>query len=77
MEAAGAWDWDIAADRIVADERFATLKALDPEAAAAGLPPGVFFNAVHPEDRPRIRIAVAAILRGAEVLLQGVQAPEA
>ena len=67
LEAAGGWDWDIAADRIVADERFATLNALDPEAAAAGLPPGVFFNAVHPEDRPRIRIAVAAILRGAEV----------
>lgn len=66
-EAGGAWEWDIASDRIVADERFAALNALDSLGAANGLPSSVFFAAIHPDDRPRIRIAVAAILRGAEV----------
>jgi PAS domain S-box-containing protein len=66
-EAAGAWDWDIVAGRLQADERFAGLNGIDVRAAREGVPTSAFFSAIHPEDRPRIRIAVAAILNGAEV----------
>ncbi|HEY4252649.1 MAG TPA: PAS domain S-box protein [Roseomonas sp.] len=65
--AAGAWEWDIAARRLVADARFASLYGLDPAAAAAGLPPAAFFAPVFDADRMRLRIAVAGALHGAEV----------
>ncbi|WP_395397738.1 PAS domain-containing protein [Novosphingobium sp. BL-8A] len=64
--ASGTWDWDIAADRLTVDACFAELYDIDSEEAAAGLPTGAFFKAIHPDDRPRMRIAVAGILAGAE-----------
>jgi PAS domain S-box-containing protein len=65
--ASGTWDWDIAADRLHVDARFAELYGLDPEQALAGVSTDLFFKAIHPLDRPRIRIAVAGMLAGAEV----------
>ncbi|EJL26221.1 hybrid sensor histidine kinase/response regulator [Novosphingobium sp. AP12] len=65
--ASGTWDWDIAADRLYIDKHFAELYGISPEATADGLPTGTFFQAIHPEDRARIRIAVAGILAGAEL----------
>jgi PAS domain S-box-containing protein len=65
--AAGAWEWDIANERLVADARFASIYGLDPVAATAGLPTSTFFGPVHEEDRMRLRIAVAGALHGAEV----------
>jgi PAS domain S-box-containing protein len=65
--AAGAWEWDIASGRLVADVRFASLYGLDPVAAAQGLPSSAFFAPVHDDDRLRLRIAVAGALHGAEV----------
>ncbi|RYC29984.1 PAS domain S-box protein [Lichenibacterium minor] len=68
MSGAGAtWDWDVARSRIVGDGRFAALYGLDPASAAAGIDPATFFSVVHPDDRPRIRLAVGAVLRGADV----------
>jgi PAS domain S-box-containing protein len=64
---AGAWEWDIAAGRLFGDARFASLYGLDAEQAAAGLPTSAFFNAIHPDDRPRVRIAVSGVMHGAEV----------
>lgn len=63
----GSWDWDIPNRRLTADARFAALHDLDQAEAAGGLPPEVFFRAIHPEDRARIRLAVAGILNGAEI----------
>lgn len=65
--ASGTWDWDIPADRLYIDEHFAELYGISPEATANGLPTGSFFQAIHREDRARIRIAVAGILAGAEL----------
>src|SRR4030095_10394730 len=65
-EPAGAWVWDVPAERLYADARFAALCNLDPEAARAGLPTQAFVAAVAPDDRLRVRIAVAGILRGSE-----------
>lgn len=65
--AAGAWEWDIAGGRLIADARFADLCGLDPVAAAAGLPTSAFFTTVYAPDRLRLKIAVAGALNGAEV----------
>ncbi|GEO14808.1 PAS domain-containing protein [Microvirga aerophila] len=65
--AGGSWEWDIVNQCLNADARFSALYGLDPIEAARGVPADVFFSAIHPEDRPRIRIAVAGILGGAEI----------
>lgn len=43
----GAWDWDVPADRITADERFARLYGVDSERAREGAPLVDFFGAMH------------------------------
>ncbi|MEG3151233.1 PAS domain-containing protein [Sphingomonas sp. ZT3P38] len=65
--ASGTWDWDVGRGRLFIDERFAELYGLDREAAAEGFPTATFFSAMHPDDRPRMQIAVAGILGGAEL----------
>ncbi|HEX7871325.1 MAG TPA: PAS domain-containing protein [Sphingobium sp.] len=64
--ASGSWDWEIATDRLFVDTRFAEVYGLDPAHLADGLPTSNFYSAIHPDDRPRIRIAVAGLLAGAE-----------
>lgn len=66
-DASGSWDWDIAAERLHIDEHFAELYGLASIDSDSGFPTSVFFQAIHPEDRSRIRIAVAGMLAGAEL----------
>ncbi|WP_243369619.1 PAS domain S-box protein [Microvirga solisilvae] len=63
----GAWDWDIPLQRFTADARFAALHGLNSMEVAKGLPAEAFFKAIHPEDRAKVRLAVAGILNGAEI----------
>jgi PAS domain S-box-containing protein len=65
--ASGTWDWDIRADRLFVDARFAELYGLGLEASPTGLPTSAFFKAIHPDDRARMRIAVAGMVAGAEL----------
>jgi PAS domain S-box-containing protein len=65
--ASGTWDWDIEQGILHFDERFAELYDLTPEQAGSGLPSEIFFKAIHPADRARMRIAVAGMLGGAEL----------
>jgi PAS domain S-box-containing protein len=65
--AAGSWEWDIAENLLYGDARFASLCGLDVAEAAKGLPGKAFFQAIHPDDLKRIRLGVAAMLKGAEV----------
>ncbi len=58
----GTWDWDVSADRVTADARFARLYGVDPDMAARGAPIAAFFGAIHPDDRPRVEVAIAATL---------------
>jgi PAS domain S-box-containing protein len=51
----GAWEWDIKANKVYADARYAELHNVAPEYAEAGLPAQSYTPAVHPEDRDRIR----------------------
>jgi PAS domain S-box-containing protein len=62
----GAWDWDVPANRLCADARFAQFNGLEAAELAAGAPGAAFFHGVVAEDLLRVRIAVAAVLRGAE-----------
>ncbi|QJU59371.1 PAS domain-containing protein [Sphingomonas sp. AP4-R1] len=62
----GTWDWDILADRLYVDRHFADLYGLTFDDAREGVETRCFFTALHPEDRARIRVAVAGILGGAE-----------
>ena len=64
---AGTWDWDIPGKRLHVDERFARLNGIVQAAGTDGVPAGAFFNRVHPQDQPRVRLAVSGILNGAEV----------
>jgi PAS domain S-box-containing protein len=63
--ASGSWDWDIIANTVRVDARFADLYGLASESVGQTLPTSVFFAAIHPEDRARIKIAVAGITAGA------------
>ncbi|MGF7147316.1 signal transduction histidine kinase [Sphingomonas zeicaulis] len=68
--ASGTWDWDLVPDRLHVDERFADLYAFDIDRDGAGpdgLPGSAFYSAIHPDDRARIRIAVAGIRNGADL----------
>ena len=65
--ASGTWDWDITGDALHFDERFADLYGLSAEAGTVGVATATFFSAIHPDDRARMKIAVAGILGGAEL----------
>lgn len=55
----GRWDWDIPNDRIYADAIVALLFNVDPAAAEAGAPLGLFLNGVHPDDRMKTADVIA------------------
>jgi len=63
--ASGTWDWDIARDRLSIDQGMAELYDVSGEDLAS-LPTSTFFKAIHPDDRARMRIAVAGMTAGAE-----------
>ena len=62
----GTWDWDVAADRVVADARFASLYGVDPEFAKAGAPIAEFFGGIHPDDTERVQAEVAKSIETGE-----------
>ncbi|WP_294297037.1 PAS domain-containing protein [uncultured Sphingomonas sp.] len=59
----GTWDWDVVADRITADERFARLYGVDPKLAAAGASIDKFFGGIHSDDLPRVQAGIEATLK--------------
>ena len=62
----GTWVWDINADSIVADERFAASFGIDPERCQTGLPLATVMKSIHPEDRDRVSAEINDVLaRGA------------
>ncbi|WP_227878886.1 sensor histidine kinase [Caulobacter segnis] len=59
----GAWEWDVRANKVYADARYAELHGVVPELAAAGLPVEAFTPAVHPDDVERIAVAAQTSLQ--------------
>jgi PAS domain S-box-containing protein len=64
--ACGSWDWDIVADTLRVDTRFAELYGLEVDRTGTAVAPSTFFSRIHPDDRARMRIAVAGMLLGSE-----------
>lgn len=60
----GAWDWDIVADRVTADERFAAMYGVDPVAAAEGAPIAEFMRHIHADDAGRVHAELTAAMEG-------------
>jgi PAS domain S-box-containing protein len=58
----GVWDWDLVANRVTSDRRFATMYGVDPEIAAAGAPIEDYIGGVHPDDRQELTDAINASL---------------
>ena len=57
-EGIGAWDWDVANNRVVADERFARLYGVPADVARDGAPIEDFFGAIHPDDIAAVTAAI-------------------
>jgi PAS domain S-box-containing protein len=54
----GTWTWDIAGDRLVADEFTARMFSVAADAAAKGLPAAAYLQVVHQEDRADVADAL-------------------
>ncbi|RHW16337.1 PAS domain S-box protein [Sphingomonas gilva] len=63
----GVWDWDVKADRVHADERFARHYGVDPERAAAGQPIRAFMRNFHPDDIARVSGEINAALASGDL----------
>jgi PAS domain S-box-containing protein len=59
----GTWDWDIVADRVYTDARYAHFHALDPGRAAVGVPFAEISAAVHPDDHARMEASGRTALK--------------
>ena len=59
----GTWLWDVPADRLTADSRFARTFSIDPEQAVAGLPAAVFLQRIHPQDLPEVQARLEESVR--------------
>lgn len=59
----GVWDWDIVADRVLADRRFAEMYGVDADMAADGAPIQEFVRGIHEEDRGLLTDAINGSLR--------------
>ncbi|NHT78223.1 PAS domain-containing protein [Rhizobiaceae bacterium CRRU44] len=65
----GIWDWDVVADRVYADDRFASLYGVDPETAATnGVPISGFTAGIHPDDAERVSNVLQGVMKTGEKL---------
>lgn len=58
----GTWVWDVAADRFIADDRFAQSFGLSAQLCETGLPLDQVTASIHEEDRARVGDAINAAL---------------
>ena len=54
----GTWTWDIASDRLIADEFTARMFSIAASAAAKGLPAAAYLQVVHEDDRTHVADAL-------------------
>jgi PAS domain S-box-containing protein len=67
----GTWIWEVPADRITADERFARYFSLDEELCRSGLGLEQVIASIHDDDRQRVAAAIAeAVSRGGPYMCQ-------
>ncbi len=54
----GTWVWDVMSDRLTTDERFAHAFGLDPDECRQGVSVQRALDAIHEDDRERVRAAI-------------------
>jgi PAS domain S-box-containing protein len=59
----GTWTWDIASDRLIADEFTARMFSVAADAAAEGLPAAAYLQVVHDEDRAHVADALESAIQ--------------
>jgi PAS domain S-box-containing protein len=59
----GTWTWDIASDRLIADEFTARMFSIAAAAGAEGLPAAAYLQVVHEEDRVQVADALERAIR--------------
>jgi signal transduction histidine kinase len=59
----GTWIWNVAADQVIGDERFARSLGLDPALCRTGVTLAAAVASIHPEDRPVVGAEIEAALR--------------
>jgi PAS domain S-box-containing protein len=59
----GTWTWDIAGDRLIADEFTARMFSVAAPAAAKGLPVAAYLQVVHEEDRAGVAEALGRAIK--------------
>ncbi|WEK02719.1 MAG: PAS domain-containing protein [Candidatus Devosia phytovorans] len=59
----GTWDWDVAANIVTSDDKFAAMFNLDSLKAGLGVPIEEFLAAIHPDDVTRVGNEIAAVLK--------------
>ncbi|NYZ16675.1 PAS domain-containing protein [Azospirillum sp. RWY-5-1] len=62
----GIWDWDVRADVVTTDARFARLYGVEPAPTGANAPLKDFFARIHPDDAARVESALAEALRSGD-----------
>ncbi|RFC65403.1 PAS domain S-box protein [Fulvimarina endophytica] len=62
----GTFDWDVKADKIWADARFASVFGIEPEEAERGASLERFVNGIHPDDQERVSGSIAEAMRTGE-----------
>lgn len=66
----GTWLWDLIEDRVTADDRFLRLFGVNGETVGGTIPIERFFAAIHPEDLPAVRAAIARAVETGEQYVQ-------
>ncbi|KTB82544.1 histidine kinase [Pseudomonas syringae pv. syringae PD2774] len=62
----GTWVWDIIADQLTGDERFARTFGLCPKLCAKGLPLELVIASIHPNDSARVDKSIEEALQSSE-----------
>jgi len=62
----GTWDWDVVADRVIADPRFVTIFGGDPASSKTGVPVAEYIKAIHPEDLERVKRAIGRAMQSGD-----------
>jgi PAS domain S-box-containing protein len=59
----GTWMWDLVSDKIVADKNLSRMFGLTEQQGTTGLPVDAFMEAIHPDDRKRVRGEIAKSIK--------------
>jgi PAS domain S-box-containing protein len=62
----GTWDWDVVADRVIADPRFVSIFGGDPEQSKMGVPVAEYVKAIHPEDLEKVKRAISRAMQSGD-----------